>query len=869
MTETIVIRIVQEGADRVARGIDRVGKAARRGADAQVLLNRALIALGSTRAVRELLRLADASVKIGNTIGVVTNSTGELVAIQKELFEISNRTRTPVEANAELFRRLALSTQELGTSQQRLLNVTELVNKAIIISGSSAQEAEAGLIQLSQGIAAGALRGDELRSVLEQLPFVTQVIQDELGLTRGDLRDFAAEGGITAKVILESFENSADRINGLFAETTPTIEQSLTILRNKSIEFIQGLNQQFGVVEKITNTIQLFANNLDLVAKFAGVAGTAISSILVARGIKTAISAVKALTLAVAANPLGALFVIITTVTAALLAFGDEVSLTGDGLTTLGDVAKSALNFLKIGFTAAFDAAVDFAKSIGIELPTDLRSLLKDAAKFADRFVGVFVGIANVVAVLVARLVVFVGTPLAAIFAVIKTSADAIKTLFAAIVTSFTSAATAIELALSGNFDLATGAAQNAVDSLLNGVAEATRDLDDKIVKNFDIGLAALGPAADLAGQDLGDAFFDGFNRSGFQDALDVILEDADKIGEKRREAAAAAAEAADLSASGPSKEEQAELARTLGFLAELNLTFKEQSRLIGLNSAQREVAIALSKIESDALANKVVLEKDEIKRIKEKLFLLQAEERQAALLQQLTGAEAEFQQGLGDIAQLLKDTAINAETAEQAYLGLRSAFLGTQTDVVSGIEKAFVDITLEANNFAAQAEKVIKRAFDNATTALVNFAKTGKLNFKELASSIIDDLLRIAAKQILVGLIPGADSAGGVAGAIAGALGFGPTPAKKQAGGPVSAGKPVFVGEQGPELFVPPSQGNIIPNKPTEGLLGGRPEVNVTVVNVESDERIASAMDTPMGEEVIMNTLRKNRRGARQLLRS
>src|SRR5690606_2602352 len=98
----------------------------------------------------------------------VTTGTENLTTVTSRLFDVANRTRSSFEGTANLYARVALATKELGIGQQELLTFTERVNQAIILSGASAQEAQAGLIQLSQGLASGALRGDELRSVLEQ-----------------------------------------------------------------------------------------------------------------------------------------------------------------------------------------------------------------------------------------------------------------------------------------------------------------------------------------------------------------------------------------------------------------------------------------------------------------------------------------------------------------------------------------------------------------------------------------------------------------------------------------------------------------------------------------------------------------------------
>ena len=184
----------QRGSERVRRQLQRIGTAAdqtrrRTGtATAQIgrqltgvgvvaertrgrvsLLTSAVAAIGGVYAIGRLAAIADGYTNIQNRLRLLTDDQVELAEVTARLFEISNRTRSSFEGTAELYARLGLSARDLGVSQEDLLNFTESLNQAIVLSGASGVEAQAGLIQFSQGLASGALRGDELRSVLEQL----------------------------------------------------------------------------------------------------------------------------------------------------------------------------------------------------------------------------------------------------------------------------------------------------------------------------------------------------------------------------------------------------------------------------------------------------------------------------------------------------------------------------------------------------------------------------------------------------------------------------------------------------------------------------------------------------------------------------
>lgn len=252
------------------------------------LLNRALGAIAIGAGLRQLISLSDTFVNIQNRLKTVTTGTKELTAVTKELFEISNRTRGSFRGTVEIFSRAALAVRELGISQQETLAFTESLNQAVILSGAGAQEANNALIQLSQGLASGTLRGDELRSVLEQLPVVSDVIAKSLGVTRGELRILGEEGVISAKAIIRAFTEARVELAERFAETVPTIAQSFTILQNQAIRLIGSFSEAGGVFSGIASSIQSVAagigilnNNLDTATDiFTALALVAISRFL-------------------------------------------------------------------------------------------------------------------------------------------------------------------------------------------------------------------------------------------------------------------------------------------------------------------------------------------------------------------------------------------------------------------------------------------------------------------------------------------------------------------------------------------------------------------------------------------------------------
>lgn len=226
-------------------------------------LGRAFRFIASGFVVRQIGRTANAYQEVQNRLRTVTDGSENLADVQQRLFEIASETRQEYEATAEVFARVGLSAQELGRSQEELLQFTESLNKAVALSGASSQEAQAGLIQLSQGLASGALRGDELRSVLEQLPVVADVIARSIGVTRGELRELGAEGKISADIVLDAFKEARGELDERFGETVPTLAQAFTELRN---EFTQVV----GEIEEGTGIFRTFGDGVRFAAQATG-----------------------------------------------------------------------------------------------------------------------------------------------------------------------------------------------------------------------------------------------------------------------------------------------------------------------------------------------------------------------------------------------------------------------------------------------------------------------------------------------------------------------------------------------------------------------------------------------------------------------
>lgn len=359
-TERIDIVVREDGSRVVKRNIGDIGNAAEDAANSLDLMKNILTGLVAGGILTGLLRMADTYTTIQNKLRLVTTGTENLARVTKELQGIANATRTDFESTAELYSRMANSSKELGLSQQDLLKFTKSLNQAVVLSGATAEEAAGGLRQLSQGLAAGALRGDELNSVMENFPKVADVIAQGLGVTRGELRAMGAEGKITANDIITAFQKAEKVLEEDFGKTVPTVGQAFTVLKNNFLIFIGEMDQKLGVTQKFSELLIKISQNLDTLIPILMGVGAAMA-VAFAPGIISAFaSQIRGLWVLISAHPIGALVTAIAGVVTTLYVMRDEIKLGIDETTTLGDLMRAAWESIGPAITAAMDLAAQF-----------------------------------------------------------------------------------------------------------------------------------------------------------------------------------------------------------------------------------------------------------------------------------------------------------------------------------------------------------------------------------------------------------------------------------------------------------------------------------------------------------------------------
>lgn len=187
--------------------------------------------------VQQVASYADAWTELNNK---VANSvrTGETQAeVMQRIFDVSQATQSSLNGTATLYARLERGTRTYNTSAEDLTRLTTIINQGFAVSGATAQEAENAIIQLSQGIASGVLRGEEFNSVSEQGSRLMVALADSMGVSIGQLRAMAAQGQLTTDVVVKGLLSQGDVIGKEFANTTVSIAKGLQVAGNNVTKF--------------------------------------------------------------------------------------------------------------------------------------------------------------------------------------------------------------------------------------------------------------------------------------------------------------------------------------------------------------------------------------------------------------------------------------------------------------------------------------------------------------------------------------------------------------------------------------------------------------------------------------------------------
>ncbi|WP_368879527.1 tape measure protein [Proteus mirabilis] len=231
-------RQLEQRLNRMDSSFNRTSQSVNNAERSMLSLSKVAASLAGYLSASMVASYSEAWTELNNKLSNSVRASESLIDVTQRVFDISQATRSSLDATATLYARLERGTREYNTSAEDLAKLTSIINQGFIVSGATAQEAENAIIQLSQGIASGVLRGEEFNSVAEQGSRLMVALADSMGVGIGQLRKMAAEGKLTTDVVVKGLLSQGDAIGKEFAKTTRTMSQAFQEAGNNLTKFL-------------------------------------------------------------------------------------------------------------------------------------------------------------------------------------------------------------------------------------------------------------------------------------------------------------------------------------------------------------------------------------------------------------------------------------------------------------------------------------------------------------------------------------------------------------------------------------------------------------------------------------------------------
>lgn len=192
-------------------------------------------AAGAAFGVKQLFNLSDQMTSNTARLSLIVDDGGSVDALEAKIMASAQRSRAAYLDTANAIASMGANAGAAFSGNDELIAFMEQVNKQFVIGGASAQGQSAAMLQLTQAMAAGALRGEELNSILENAPGIARAIESYMGIAEGSIKQYAQEGAITAEVVKNALFAAADETNAKFESMPMTWGQIWTSMQNRAL----------------------------------------------------------------------------------------------------------------------------------------------------------------------------------------------------------------------------------------------------------------------------------------------------------------------------------------------------------------------------------------------------------------------------------------------------------------------------------------------------------------------------------------------------------------------------------------------------------------------------------------------------------
>lgn len=225
----------------------------------------AMAAVGVGVSVKGLADAADSYTNLSARINIATKDGGNFTSAMAGVHQVALMTNTSLDSTGMLFTKVNDIGKQMGLTQQDSLNLVKTINMAITTGGGSAAASEAAIVQLTQALQSGVLRGDEFNSIMEQAPGISTALAKSLGVTTGELRKMAEEGQLSATKVIGALKEQSASIQADYDKFPLTIGNALQKIQTSWQILIGTMDQANGASSTVAQWLAMLADNMDIV----------------------------------------------------------------------------------------------------------------------------------------------------------------------------------------------------------------------------------------------------------------------------------------------------------------------------------------------------------------------------------------------------------------------------------------------------------------------------------------------------------------------------------------------------------------------------------------------------------------------------
>lgn len=241
------------------------------------IIKKVAIAAGGIAGINKVLNISDELASTKARLNLLVDDGGSVEALEQKIMASAQRSRSAYFDTASAVAKLGLNAgNAFGGNMDQVIAFMEQVNKQFVIGGATAQEQSNAMIQLTQAMAAGALRGEELNSILDGAPGIARAIEKYMGIAEGSIKTVAQEGKVTAEVVKNAMFAMADETNAKFDSMPKTWAQIWVDMKNQALSMFAPILTK---INQLGNSAKFQKVTTGLINGLAAVANVASSAL--------------------------------------------------------------------------------------------------------------------------------------------------------------------------------------------------------------------------------------------------------------------------------------------------------------------------------------------------------------------------------------------------------------------------------------------------------------------------------------------------------------------------------------------------------------------------------------------------------------